>query len=115
MSKKNDILREITEFYLNSGDFNGLPITIQDFKLEETELKNILISLIQEDKISLNFGGIHPNPHLKALWEESKEKQIEKVKRSNLVYGCAYPSCSRLKEVVNPSKYQDRPFTLRLA
>jgi len=117
MSKKDDILREITQFYLTSGGFNGLPIRyiVQDFKLEETELKNILISLIQEDKISLNFGDIHPNPHIKAFWEESKEKQIEKVKRSNLAYVCAYPSCSHLKEVVNPSKYQDRPFTLRLA
>ncbi len=115
MSKKNDIIREITEFYLNSGDFNGLPITVQHSKLGETELKNILISLIQEDKISLNFGDIHPNLHVKAFWEEPKEEQIEKVKRSNLAYVCAYPSCSHLKEVVNPSKYQDRPFTLRLA
>lgn len=117
MTKKDDILERITEFYLNSTDFNGFPVRIiaDDLKLAEDELKDILISLIQEDKISLNFGDVHPNPHIKAFREEPTTKQIEKLHRSNLEQVCAYPSCSYLKEVVNSSKYQDRPFTLRLA
>jgi len=117
MSNKDNILRKITEFYLSSRDFNGLPIQdiAQHSKLEESELKNILTTLIWEDKISLNFGDVHPNPYIKALPEEPKEKQIEKLQGSNLEYVCAYPSCLHLKEVVDPSKYHDRPFTLRLA
>lgn len=117
MSKKDDILANITEFYLSSHDFNGFPIqdVAQDFKLEESPLKSILISLIREGKISLNFGDIHPNPHIKAFPEEPEEKQIEKLQRSNLEHVCVYPSSSHLKKVVDPSKYQDRPFTLRLA
>lgn len=117
MMKKDDILKEIREFYLSSGDFNGLPIRdiARDFKLGETQLKKILTSLVQEDKISLNFGDIHINPHIKACWEEPAEKQIEKLGCSNLEHACAYPSASHLQEVVDPVQYQDRPFTLRLA
>ena len=117
MSKRNNVLRKITEFYLSSRDFNGLPVRniVQVFRLEESELKNILTSLIQEEKISLTFGDIQPNPHIKAFREEPKEKQIERLQGSDLEYICAYPSCMHLKEVVDPSKYQDRPFTLRLA
>jgi len=117
MGEEDDILRKITEFYLNSHDFNGLPIRniIQDSKLKEIELKAILISLIQKKRISLNFGDIHPNPHIKAFGEEKEEIQIEKLQKSDLEHVCAYPSGLHLKEVVVPSEYQDRPFTLRLA
>lgn len=117
MRKKDDILRKITEFYLNSPDFNGFPIRniVQDFKVEESELKDILIFLIRGKKISLNFGDIHPNPHIKAFLGEKEERQIKKLQKSNLEHVCAYPSPSHLKEVVDPSKYQGRPFTLRLA
>ncbi|MFC1967821.1 AAA family ATPase [Chloroflexota bacterium] len=117
MNKKDNILTKITQFYLGSRDFNGFPIRgfIQDFQLDETELKSILLSLIREDKISLTFGDVQPNPHIKAFWQESKENQIKKLEGSDLGYICAYPSCMHLKEVVDASKYQDRPFTLRLA
>lgn len=117
MGKKDEILRKITEFYLNSHDFNGLPVRniVQDSKVEEIELKDILISLIREKKSSLIFGDIHPNPHIKAFWEEKEEIQIEKLQKSNLEPVCAYPSGVHLKEVVDPSEYQNRPFTLRLA
>jgi hypothetical protein len=117
MRKKDNILRKITEFYLSSRDFNGLPIEnlVHDFKLQESELKNILISLIQEDKISLNFGDIHPNPHIKALPEEPAEKQIAKLQKANLKNICAYPSGPHLALEVDPLEYEDRPFTRRLA
>lgn len=117
MGKKDEILRKITEFYLNSHDFNGLPVRniVQDSKVEEIERKDILISLIREKKISLVFGDYHPNPHIKAFWEEKEEIQIEKLQKSNLEPACAYPSGVHLKEFVDPSEYQDRPFTLRLA
>lgn len=117
MLSKNIILKMITKFYLNPRDFNGLPVQdiIQTLNAEETKLKDILISLIREKKISLTFGDVHLNPHIKAFWEEPEEKQIVKLKKSNLVNICAYPSGSHLKKVVDQSKYQDRPFTLRLA
>ncbi len=117
MSKADDILRKITEFYLSSRDFNGLRIEnlVHDFKLKESEIKSIIISLIQEDKISLNFGDIHPNPYIKAFPEESTEKQIAKLQSANFKHVCAYPSVSHLALMVGPFDYEDKPFTRRLA
>ena len=112
MSKKDDIHEKITKFYLTSGDFNGLPIKLTNCK---PELKGILISLIQEDKISLVFGDTFPNPHIKPFLAEPKEKQVEKLQNLDSEYCCAYPSLSHLKEVIDPSEYRDRPFTFRLA
>lgn len=113
----DNILKKITEFYLNSGDFNGFPVRdiIQYFNVGENELKDILIFLIRERKVSLTFGDVHPNPHIKAFWEEPEEKQIEKLQKSKFENICVYPSSSHLKEVLDRSRYQDSPFTLRLA
>jgi len=117
MGKKDNILGKITGFYLSSRQFNGLPVRniAKDLQLEGSELTSILVSLIKEDKILLLFGDVHRNPYIKAFPEEPKKKQIEKLQSSDLEYVCAYPSCSHLSEVVDKSKYQDRPFTLRVA
>jgi hypothetical protein len=115
--KQTNILRIITEYYLSSPDFRGFPLRnfTQVLQLEEHELKDSLVSLIQENKISLVFGNSHTNPHLKLFPEEPTEKQIEKLQASKSKDICAYPSRSHLQDVVNPSKYKGKPFTLRLA
>jgi DNA-directed RNA polymerase subunit RPC12/RpoP len=41
-------------------------------------------TILWRSKISLVFGDIHPNPHIKAFWEEKEEIQIEKLQKSNL-------------------------------
>ena len=113
MDNKDYIVKVITDFYLNSGDFNGFPV--RNILLEKSELKDILASLIREDKISLTFEDIDVNPHVKNFPEGPSEKQIEKLQNSELEHNCAYPSCSHLKKVVDPLDYQGKPFTLRLA
>lgn len=116
MSNSQTILNKITEYYLSSRDFNGLPIRdLIQRKLDQSKLKDMLISLIQGDKISLNFGDIHPNPYVKALKEENSETQIDKLIRSDITHVCAYPTYSHLKEVVDTRNYEGEPFTLRLA
>lgn len=114
MNTEGEILNRISAFYLSSPDFNGLPIEkiVEEFHFKKSELNNILTSLILEDKISLNF---QENPHIKQLRDQPKEKQIERLKSSNLTNICAYPSQSHLKKIVDPTRYQGKPFTLKLA
>ena len=117
MDLKNKILENITEFYFDSRDFNGYPIRYfsTNLKISESEFKTGLISLIQDKMISLNFGDIHPNPHVKAFLEENEETQIEKLQKSNLEHVCAYPTSFYLEQVVDTAKYYDKPFTMRIA
>lgn len=117
MAVKDYILEKIKSYYLNSRDFNGYPIRDikKDFELNINEAKKILEILIKENKASLNFGDIHPNPYIMAFKKEGKDIQIAKLKSSDLEHVCVYPSPSLLKKTVDPSDYLGKPFTLKLA
>jgi len=138
MNREN-ILNEITNFYLNSRDFNG--ISIEDLykksSLSEDKFKEEITILIKNRKIDLIYEGDIPNPHIKPFPAPSTEKQIEKlhqfqiddhIKQSEasgegdfkirFVQGigcCVYPAPDHLKNKVDWKKYVSRPFTLRLA
>jgi len=124
-----EILEKITNFYLNSSDFNGIPIT--DLGENFSEVKKVLKGLLEKEKIVLNFGDRHPNPHILAFEPESKEQQMAKLEKLefqpiykeygplkmqiNSISCCAYPSKNHLKSIVNPDDYRNKPFTLLLA
>ena len=140
---KENILNEITSFYLNSRDFNG--ISIEDLykksSLLENKFKEKITALIKNRKIDLIYEGDIPNPHIKPFPAPAIEKQIEKlhqfqiddhIKQSEVgaetfgegdikikfVQGigcCVYPAPDHLKNIVDWKKYISRPFTLRLA
>src|SRR3989344_212480 len=139
---KENILNEITNFYLNSRDFNG--ISIEDLykksSLSKDKFKEEITALIKNRKIDLIYEGDIPNPHIKPP-APAVEKQIEKlhqfqihdhIKQSGVsaetfgegdikirfVQGiscCVYPTPDHLKIIVDWKKYISRPFTLRLA
>ncbi len=140
---RENILNEITNFYLNSRDFNG--ISIEDLYkksyLSEDKFKEEITELIKSRKIDLIYEGDIPNPHIKPFPAPATEKQIEKlhqfqidnhIKQSEasaetfgegdikirFVQGigcCVYPAPEHLKNKVDWKKYVSRPFTLRLA
>ncbi len=111
----NDLVQRITDFYLHSGDFNGLPIRdLAEASMADTELRRVLADLVEAGKISLNFGDQHPNPHIKALPADEEKKQVEKLFAKDLTHVCAYPTSSHLSTVVDAANLKDRPFTLRL-
>jgi hypothetical protein len=117
MQKREEIIKTITECYLSSWDFNGMPIrTIcDDFKLNKDDAKKILRKLIQDNKVTLVFGDIHPSPYIKAFKEEGEDEQINKLMKSGLEHVCVYPTPAHLKKIVDKADYSDRPFTLKLA
>lgn len=127
---KEKVLAKITSHYLDSRDFNGILISNLGDSFEEA--KSVLAQLLNEEKIVLNFGDRHPNPHILAFEPESKGEQLKKLEalkfekpiyeeygplkmQTNSINCCAYPSKQHLKEVVNTAKYQNRPFSLLLA
>ena len=140
---RENILNEITNFYLNSRDFNG--ISLEDLykksSLIEDKFKEEITALINNRKIDLIYEGDIPNPHIKPFPAPAIDKQIEKfnqykiddhIKQSEasaetfgegdikirFVQGidcCVYPAPEHLKNKVDWKKYVSRPFTLRLA
>jgi hypothetical protein len=109
---KETLVAEITDFYLKSREFNGLPL--REVRMKEDRLKAVLRELIDDGKVSLVFGDVHPNPHVKAFEAEPTEKQLEKMERFTLADACAYPTPAHLARVIDRNQHRDAPFTLEL-
>ncbi len=107
------IVDTVTESYLNSRDFNGIPLDTLYVPGSAQEKIELLAKLISEEKICITFEEFHPNPHIKAL-DVPAEHQIELLKSDNHGLGCVYPSSNHLNNVVNKSDYSDRPYFLEL-
>ena len=106
----------VTDYYLNSRDFNGLPLHTlrKDYSVRKPDLK----ALIETGDIEVHFGYGHPNPHVRALPLGDKDvqlKTLQHVTGEQLEYAVLYPTEKRLKDVVKPSDYENRPFSLMVA
>lgn len=115
MLDRNELLVEISDFYLESSDFNGIPVSTLIRKYGETEVRSVLEQLIYDGLVSVVFGDYHPNPHIKALPSEPITEQIVKIKGERFRHACVYPTSSHLKNTVDSEEYTDRPFELCLA
>lgn len=116
---KQDVLDNITNFYLGSDDFNGLPVVSLVENFDAKELLRALTELIEEDNVSVVFGNVHPNPHIRALPDMPKQGQIDKLRMSieenGLDPACAYPLSNHLHDMVDRSQYENRPYMLAMA
>jgi len=112
---KQKILSEVTEFYISSGDYNGIPIRGLKENHSIDQIKNSIKELLNESLLCVVYGDYHPNPHIKALEPESVTEQIEKVDSEAFQNACVYPNTNHLKTIINSSDFTGRPFELRLA
>ena len=107
------ILKAVTDYYLKSHDFNGLPVSAISGSPEKR--RTALHELVSSGRISLNFGDAHPNTHIKAFVADNVETQLKKLVSADLTHVCAYPTPEHLSQIVNKAEYHGRPFSLRLA
>lgn len=107
------LLERVTEFYLKSGDFNGLPV--HSLHLEVDVLRTLIRPLVDSGRLYASYGDRHPNPHVLAFDPEPLEEQLHKLDGEHLEATCLYPLPAHLQTVVNPADYEGRPYTLELA
>lgn len=88
------VLNEIIEYYLNSRDFNGLPI----YKMQNYDF-NILCDLIDEDIIEVLSENEVMNPHINGM-EYKIPKENQKLNISNKKkYSVLYPTKKALENI----------------
>ncbi len=125
------VLKKIFDFFIKSGDFNGIPITTisAKLKIEYLETIEILKQLLSKDLISAQSSI---NPHIISLGDFTKEVQFEILEdaknnveeslpglgdfikfSSHLV--CVYPSKKYLFEKRDISKFSKSPYSEQLA
>lgn len=110
---ETELLKLVTDFYLGSRDFNGLPA--RHLGLQEIGLRGLLTRLISSHLVSVNFGDRHPNPHILAFDPEAADEQIAKLAKLDLQEACLYPTRDHLTKTVKSSRYRGQPFRLMLA
>lgn len=114
---KDRILQEITSFYLESRDFNGIPA----IKLTETlgigwkEMRDSLQELIEADLVGVLYSDAQDNTHILRTGFESKVVQISKLPTDELFHTCLYPLPKHLNRVLDVSGYTSEPYKLCLA
>jgi hypothetical protein len=108
------LLRDITDYYLGSRDFNGYPVRMVD--IARPKLKSLLKSLVNNGDISLLFDNVVPNPYVKCLPPVSANKQIEFLEKvTDITHVVAYPEGEKLIKAVNVNKYRNKPYALTVA
>lgn len=104
--KKEILLEKITRYYLDSGDYNGLPST----KLNSSE-KEGLIDLLSNGKVFILTESNDVNIYINRLNAfESTDKQIESVQNNE--FYTIYPAQSHLKTI---QITENKPFSKMLA
>jgi hypothetical protein len=116
-SLSEQILSKATEFYLNSSRFNGISVAglLDTLCVSEQDCLAEISELVRNQLLSINFGDVHPNPHIKAFPPEAPEVQLEKLARVKNEHCCVYPEPAHLESVVDREEYEGSPFSLRLA
>jgi hypothetical protein len=117
-AKEDAIVKSITKFYLESGDFNGYPVyrLKEEFGLSDTEAKGVIRDLIKSRKIDGVFGNIHPNPHIKAFSNIASEDQLRFLDELEFSdHFCLYPNSEILTSLPETKRFEHAPYERELA
>ena len=114
--KRNCVLNRICDFYLKSGDFNGILAShlITELGLSWGKAKQHLASLVRNREITLVFASHSINPHIKRIADLPLEDQLMRLDAEPPDTFCAYPTSSVIETAVDVSTYSNRPFTKRI-
>ena len=101
----------VVSHYLTSGDYNGLPLSrlASDLGADRRRLLEVVVPLVRAGRVSLP-SPYQTNPHVK-LFDVPVEEQLLRVDERELWLLCLYPTPSSVSKAIDPSKYDDRPFT----
>jgi hypothetical protein len=114
---ESNILQIVTDYYLNSGDFNGISAHELSVKagVDWSDLSKPLAKLISNDLIGVLYSDVEINPHIVRVGFEGKQSQINKLETEEVFHTCIYPLKKHLEQVVDRSEYLGRPYVLDLA
>lgn len=121
------------EFFINSSDFNGIPLRqiSSDLKIEYTKSIDLIINLVEENIISIQSST---NPHIIGfkhypiniqvkILNEAKQNKVTYRKFGAIKFAtentefpiCLYPSQTYLKENRDLTEFKNAEYTIRLA
>ena len=117
-----DLLSMITKFYLESDRFNGYPFANleQQLGMNFDDTFAFVRDSVSSGLLTVVFGDIHPNAHIKAFSDEPKDAILMKLDKKKITLSgnhhvCLYPTRLHLEQVINPDNYKGTPYTYEIA
>ena len=101
----------VVSHYLDSGDYNGLPLfrLASDLQTDPKTLLEVIVPLVKAGRVSLP-SPYQTNPHVK-MFKSSIEEQLRWFDERESRSVCLYPTAQSIAESIDLSTYDGRPFT----
>jgi hypothetical protein len=114
---ESELTDAVVRQYLDSRDFNGLPAyaLVGSHVPDLSTLKALLRPLVERGTLSVNFGDVHPNPHIRALADRPVDRQLANIDAAQDDRFVIYPTEETLAPRVDRAAYTNKPFSLKLA
>ena len=114
---QRELLRQITDFYLQSHDFNGLPARLLCDSLGRPweVLRPLAVRLIQRGLAQVLTAETELNSHINRTGFPDVDRQVASLQTEELHHTCFYPSGKHLAVTVDRSEFADTPYRLLLA
>ncbi|UWX69161.1 hypothetical protein [Burkholderia gladioli] len=111
-----NIVYIVSEYYLNSGDFNGMSFrALAESVGEEIAIEEKMVELIRDDALFISHSKFVINPHIIMYPPESIETQLGLIASGELKSAVLYPTARVLQKIVDTSRYAHTPLRLYLA
>ena len=107
------LLALITRNYLESHDFNGLPISELGAVLGH-DPRAALRPLVSDGLVTVLNQALAENPHIRRFDDPPALVQLDQLDRGDGEHMCAFPTASHLEETVPANSYDGEPFSLAL-
>jgi len=115
MGVEGSLLDTISDFYTESRECNGYPLSRLGHS--EPRLRSLVTQaverLVAEGKITLVFRS-QGNPHVKRFPDRPVSEQLERLQAEGLESACAYPSAPVIQAAMDVEQFDKRPFSKRL-
>lgn len=114
---KNKILEIVTDYYLQSRDFNGIQIwnLSEEIGKNWNAIKKTLKTLVEENLVGIIDDKTDVNPNIIRLGFEPLEIQLKKLEAEEPGYMCIYPRTNHLRNIIEKKEFEGEPYKLRLA
>lgn len=113
------LLSTVTEHFISSAEsnsFNGLLAErLRGIIGASHDLRAHLEQLIAEGKVNCAFARVSINPHIKRFPDLDINEQIKRVHTEDFDTFCVYPSAQVIRQHVDVTQWDDRPFSKLLA
>ena len=108
---KRTIESQVVDHYLNSSDYNGLPLSdfAESLAVDTDDVLLLAIQMVKAGRIFIPSPH-QTNPFIKAF-DAPVEEQLLHIDKRNPRLICLYPTEASVSGLIDTSRYNHKPFT----